>query len=127
MAGAPRLVGAVLLCAVAACGDTAPEPLDLSGRWSGAAEDGTAVTLNLTHDLSTDRLSGTWTVAFGGVSLTGTTDGHLSSGSVTLALHFEGEPSLFSYTGAVVDGGTSIRGILRDADGRTEPVELKKG
>ena len=71
MAGAPRLVGAVLLCAVAACGDTAPEPLDLSGRWSGAAEDGTAVTLNLTHDLSTDRLSGTWTVAFGGVSLTG--------------------------------------------------------
>ena len=85
------------------------------------------MTLNLTHDLSTNRLSGTWTVAFGGVSLTGTTDGHLSSGSVTLAMHFDDEPSLFSYTGTVVDGGTSIRGTFRDADGGTQPVELKKG
>ena len=115
-----------MLSAVSACGGTDPEPLNLSGRWSGAAEDGTAVTLKLTHDLSTDRLSGTWTLAFGGVSVTGTTDGHLSSGSVTLAMHFEGEPTLYGYTGAVVDDET-IRGTIRYADGWTQPVELKKG
>ena len=74
-----------VLFAAAACssGGTDPEPLNLSGRWSGATEDGTAVTLNLAHDLSTNRLSGTWTLASGGVSLTGTADGHLSNSSVT--------------------------------------------
>ena len=126
--GRSLLVGAVL-SAVAACGSTDPEPLNLSGRWSGATEDGTAVTLNLTHDLSTNRLSGTWTLAFGGVSVgTGTTDGHLSSGSVTLGMHFEdrGSWGFYSYTGAVVDDET-IRGTIRDDAGWTPPVELKKG
>ena len=117
-----------VLVAAAACGGTDPEPLDLSGTWRGATDDGTAVTLNLSHDLSTDRLSGTWIVAFGGVSFTGTADGNLASGSVTLAMHFEGEPSLFSYTGAVTDDGTTtLRGTIRDAYGNTHPLELTKG
>ena len=75
-----------VLVAAAGCDGTDPEPpLDLSGRWSGATDGGLAVTLNLSHDLSTDRLSGTWMVVGGGQSFTGTVNGRLASGSVNLS------------------------------------------
>lgn len=68
----------LMLLASAACGGgTDPELVDLSGRWTGTTDSGNAVTLNLSHDLSTHRLSGTWSLAHGGLSLSGTADGHL--------------------------------------------------
>lgn len=116
----------MMLLAVAACGGTDPETLDLSGTWSGATDNGTAVTLKLSHDLSTDRLSGTWSVGFGSVSLSGTADGHLSSGSVTLVMHFESSAYPIRYTGAVATGGASMRGTITWDPGDTQPLNFTK-
>ena len=115
----------LMLLAVAACGGTDPEALDLSGRWTGATENGTAVTVTLAHDLATDRLSGTWVAAFGGFSLTGTTDGHLASGSVALTMHFQ-DATAITYTGALTNGGTSMRGTIEWDPGDTQPLTLTK-
>ena len=77
----------VLVVVAAACGGPDPEPpVDLSGRWSGATNTGISVTLSLSHDLSTNLLSGTWTMVSGGESFVGTIDGRLVSGSVFLAM-----------------------------------------
>ena len=122
-----RTVLVALLCAAAACG-TDPTPLNLAGRWSGATNDGgTDVTLTLTHNLSSNQLSGSWTVKLGSsVSFSGTVDGRLSNRSVTLALHHEVRSSLFTYTGTVADDGMLLNGTFRDADGRTVRLELTK-
>lgn len=116
-----------LLCAVVACG-TDPEPLNLAGRWSGATNDRSMeVTLTLTHDLSTNRLSGSWTVDRGASgTFSGTVEGRLSNKSITLTLHHEDVPSLYRYTGTVVGDGTLMGGDLRDAAGKTVRLEFTK-
>ena len=118
-----------LLFVAVACGDTRPEPLDLSGTWVGSIieedEEPVALTLNLTHDVPTDRLSGTWGLSLGSVTLTGTTDGQKIDGSVTLTMDFENEPT-FGYTGEITDGGTSIVGNFKDTDNLIHPVTLEK-
>ena len=123
-----RSVFTVLAAAIAAAScSTEPEPLDLSGEWSGATDSGNAVTLNLSHDLSTARLSGTWSLGYGSISITGTADGHLTGGSVSLGLNWELSNDPIRFTGAIADGGTTLRGTITYDPGDSEPLVLTKG
>lgn len=116
----------VVLSTLTSCG-TDPEPLDLSGMWNGAVG-GITVTLDLTHDLSSALLSGTWTVKSGEITFNGTTDGRVTGGkSVSMALHHPDRSSLFRYAGQVVPDGTSMRGNFWDADGDERRLDLNKG
>ena len=123
-----RSVFTVLAAAIAAAASctTEPEPLDLSGEWSGATDSGNAATLNLSHDLSTARLSGTWSLGYGSISITGTADGHLTGGSVSLGLNWELSNDPIRYTGAIADGGTTLRGTITYDPGDSEPLVLTK-
>ena len=121
-----------LLAATAACPPTVPESPDLNGEWSGATDGGNAATLNLSHDLSTDRLSGTWSLRSGDIVIGGTVDGHLTGESVSLDLNWESRPDdPARYTGAVADGGTTLRGTITydptSDPGDSEPLVLTKG
>lgn len=122
-----RLLLLALLAATAACPPTEPEPPDLSGEWSGATDSGNAATLNLSHDLSTDRLSGTWSLRLGDIVLTGDAAGHLTGESVSLDLNLERRDDPVRYTGAIADGGTTLRGTITYDPGDSEPLVLTKG
>ena len=118
----------VLLSAVTACSGTDPEQLDLSGRWSGAVAH-LGVTLDLTHDLSTAELAGTWTVTAGPTTYTGTTEGRLSriDNTVSLDLHHPQQSYLYHYSGQVTPDATSMRGTFRNFDGETRRLDLDMG
>ena len=108
------------------CAGTDPEPaLDLSGRWSGPDGQGGTFSVTLSHELSTDSLSGTWTSTGQGVTVNGTLDGTLATRSVSMSMRFE-DAVVFTYTGTVESNGTTITGTVRDTDGETNPLNLTK-
>ena len=108
------------------CGGTDPErPLDLSGRWSGPDGQGGTFTVTLSHDLSTDSLSGTWSSTGQGVTVNGTLDGTLATKSVSMSMSFEGAPA-FTYSGTVESDEKTITGTIRDTDGETNPLNLTR-
>ena len=110
------------------CGGNPPPellPLDLSGTWSGPDGQGGTFSVTLSHDLSTDSLSGTWTSTGQGVTVNGTLDGTLATRSVSMSMRFE-DAVVFTYTGTVESDGTTITGTVRDTDGETNPLNLTK-
>ena len=123
-----RLLGLSLaLLMFTGCPPTEPEPaLSLSGTWSGPDGHGGTFTVTLSHDLSTDSLSGTWTSTGQGVTVTGTLDGALAARSVSMSMYFE-DAVAFAYTGTVGGDGNTITGTVRDTDGETNPLNLTKG
>lgn len=107
-------------------GDPPPEPpLDLSGRWSGPDGHGGTFTVDLSHDLSADALSGTWTSAAQGVTVSGTLNGTLATRSVSMSLYIDDAPA-FTYSGTVDGEGETITGTIRDAGGETNPLNLER-
>ncbi len=108
------------------CGTTDPEPaVDLSGTWSGPDGHGGTFSVTLSHDLSTDSLSGTWASTGQGVTLNGSLGGTLATRSVSMSMQFEGAV-VFTYTGTVESDGNTITGTVRDTDGETNPLNLTK-
>ncbi len=92
-------------------GDSAAEPLDVTGVWSLAATGHPAMTLNLTHTGST--ITGTVTDSLGySQTITGTTAaaaGALEPRDVTLVVTFS-DGQIATYIGTVSDGNTSMSG-----------------
>lgn len=108
------------------CGGTDPErPLDLSGRWSGPDGQGGTFAVTLSHDMSTDSLSGTWASTGQGVTVNGTLKGTLATKSVSLSMHFEDAP-VFTYSGTVESDEKTITGTVRDTAGESNPLNLTK-
>lgn len=108
------------------CPPTEPEPpLDLSGEWSGPDGQGGTLTVILSHDLSANSLSGTWSSTGEGVTVSGTLDGTLATRSVSMSMYLEDAPA-FTYNGTVESDGNTITGTVHDTGGETHPLNLTR-